>query len=415
MKLKVLFYPLISLLIFCLSSTATVFARGGGGGSGGGGGGGSGGGGSCYSLLSCSILITIYLIIAAIASYTAYKARKARIKKAQEVITAAEAVDPAWNHGALEKRAAYVFSYFQRDWSNFNVDSMQTYLTSEYHKRMVLEMNALRNQGRQNLMEDVEIFGLTILEAEDNADNSKDKFQVEVKARATDSLVDIKTNKYFYTDRSPFTEYWNFIRENGEWKLDTISQATANGFLMEDEIKSFASKNGFYYDADFGWLMMPSKGAIFRKTNFKKSDINNHVIGYFKEKIVEFYTYIPSGKQNRANYLVAQTILPVSYNDILVRKKRSFWNFAPLGLRRIRTESNDFEAKFCLYADRADQINSFVLLAPDFMEEVYNLPFELNIEIVGNLLYFYALKREGIDYEKMLYLLSRAFNSMRIG
>ena len=99
--------------------------------------------------------------------------------------------------------------------------------------------------------------------------------------------------------------------------------------------------------------------------------------------------------------------------EYCVPSRRFLWNFAPRGLRHIKTESNDFNKKFCLYAHPSDQINSFVLLAPDFMEEVYNLPFELNIEIVGSFLYFYVKGRKNVNEDEMMRLLSRAFDSMR--
>src|SRR5207245_9726486 len=54
-----------------------------------------------------------------------------------------------------------------------------------------------------------------------------------------------------------------------------------------------------------------------------------------------------------------------------------------------------------------------LLLAPDFMEEIFKLPFELNIEIVGSFLYFYVKGRRNVDEQEMLRLLSRAFDSDR--
>jgi len=49
------------------------------------------------------------------------------------------------------------------------------------------------------------------------------------------------------------------------------------------------------------------------------------------------------------------------------------------------------------------------------MEEVFNLSFELNIEIVGNFLYFYVKGRKNVNEDEMMRLLSRAFDSMRTG
>ena len=422
--LRVFFY-----LLLLLSFSNEVFARGGGGGSGGGGGGGGGGfgggGGHSSSGSSCAgsglflyicygIQYSFFFIIFGFFLYSVFM-RKRNIKLAKETITKAAAVDPAWNEPALIAMVQKVFIQFQNDWSNFKAEAMKQYCMPEFQKKMALDLAVLLSQNRQNWVNDSRIGAVNIIGAVDDIDNNNDHFIAEISAGAIDQLMDTKTKDILMEDRTPFTEYWTFVRDGDVWKLNKISQSTENSTLIEGNIVSFAEKNNFFYDPDFGWLMMPNKGAIFNKSNFKTSDINNHVIGVFKNKIVEFYTYIPNGNQPNTNYLVAQTTLPVNYNDILVRRKRLFWNFAPNGLRRIETESNDFNKKFCLYAHPNDQINSFVLLAPDFMEEIYNLPFELNIEIVGNFLYFYTKGRKNVNEEEMMRLLSRAFDSMRAG
>ncbi len=406
------------------SSFLYVFARGGGGGSGGG----SGGGGGGWLYLVVFIIGTIY------ASYK----RKQKIKKAKNLLLDAKQADSSWNEGELKQRVSDVFLRFEKDWSDFDIGSMKEYLTESYYKRMVLELNVLQNENRKNLMENCKILSINLWEIKDNPGKENDSFTVEIKASADDSLIDIKNNKLLYKEsmnnnfgtigqydlgyvlkaassrKNVFVEYWDFVREGDVWKLNLIKQKTEDKNKIEIAIVDFSQKNNFFYDPDFGWLMMPNKGVIFRKGNFQVSDINNHVIGYFKDKIVEFYTFIPSAKnQYSRNYIVAQTVLPIQYNDILVRRKRALFNFSPKKLRRIETESNDFNKKFCLWADKADQIKSFELLAPDFMEKIYELPFELNIEIVDNFLYFYAKRRNGINYDKMLEILSLAFDSMK--
>jgi hypothetical protein len=327
----------------------------------------------------------------------------------------AQKSDASWNNEKLIARVGEVFTRFQNDWSNLNAENMRDYLSENYFKRMVLEMNVLKNEGRRNIMENVQLKSAVILEAVDELDNSKDKFVAEVDGKAKDILFDTVLNKNLYVDNDPFTEYWTFVREGENWKLDLIKQATENAAMIENKIAEFSTRNNFFYDPDFGWLMMPNKGVIFKKTSFKNSDINNHVIGYFKGKIIEIFTYVSNTQNDQTfstNYIVAQTVLPKSYNDILVRRKRKFFNFGPRGLRRIRTESNDFDNRFCLWADKNDQATSFELLTPNFMEKIYSLPFELNIEVVGNFLYFYAKSRKDIDYDKMLEILSWAFDEM---
>ena len=264
-------------------------------------------------------------------------------------------------------------------------------------------------------MTNVKLNHLVLLSVNDQEGKDNDSFVMEVNAQATDQLIHTSTEHVIYTDNSPFVEYWEFARSGDIWKLNLIKQATEDASMIEPKIADFAAKNNFFYDPDFGWLMMPNKGVIFGNGSFQYSDVNNHVIGKFKDKIIEIYTFIPKANDNFSlNYVVAQIVLPISYNDILVRRKRSMFNFGPWGLRRIRTESNDFDSKFCLWAHKDDQISSFELLAPDFMEQIYELPFELNIEIVDNFLYFYAKNRNGISYDVMLQILSKAFDSMKM-
>ncbi len=405
-----------SATVLVVSGANLVFARGGGGGSGGGGGGGGGGfggsgrGGSPLELILYAILISIYIWGVSIQ----YQRRKKNIAGVLKEIKRAGDLDPTWDREALEKTIRQTFVRFQKDWTNGASEPMKEYCTPEYAERMRLELAVLAAERRQNRVNTPEVISLTFLDAHDEHKNDTGRFQVELVARANDQLVDLDTNTVLYEDRSRFTEYWNFIRSGDKWLLQRIGQATASSAVVEDRIEAFAQQHQFFYDPDFGWLMMPNKGVIFSRSNFKTSDINNHVIGEYRGKIIELYTFMPSGDEQRGkNYLVAQTTLPVRYNNILVRRKRRFWNFAPWGLRRITTESNEFENKFCLYAAPGDQMSSFVLLSPDFMAEVHDLPFELNIEIVGSFLYFYVDERKNVDENEMFRLLSRAFDSMK--
>lgn len=404
------------LIFLAMAEIALARAGGGGSSSGGGGGGGShssGGSGSGSGSGGLVIFILIMIVVVAMALYNAHL-RKKKIEAAQKAIDEAELKDSAWNEDALKKRIGEVFLRFQNDWSSFNVDSMKEYLTDKYYKRNVLHMNVLKNLGRQNLMNEPKIARLEFMEVVDSDKNSRDRVKVEIKASAKDVLMDTAVNQALYTDNATFVEYWTFVRVGDDWKLDLIEQQTVNNNFLEKGVVDFAKRNNFFYDPDFGWLMMPNKGAIFNKTNFKSSDINNHVVGYFREKIVEFYTYIPyTNTKNPTNYIVAQAILPIRYDDILLKKKK-FWNSDPKGLNRIETESNDFNKKFCLWAAPNDSASSFELLTPNFMEKIYELPFELNIEVVGNVLYFYAESRSNINYDKMLEILSWAFDEMKM-
>ncbi|EKD43864.1 MAG: hypothetical protein ACD_72C00093G0002 [uncultured bacterium] len=400
-------YLTLTTLFTYLFNIQEALARGGGGGSGGGGGGG-GGSGSGGSKISTIIILIVFIPVSIYLSY----ARKKQLEKARRDMALAEQSDGTWNKTEITKRVEKVFYEFQQAWSNLDAQAMKNLLTEEYYKRMVLELNVLKNEGRQNVLKDIKLTALHILNVSDESDNSKDKFLIEVYAKIKDSLIDSQTGKTLFIDNSYFKENWNFVRKNNEWYLDKIDQSTADDYSPEAE--KFAEENNFYYDRDFGWLMMPNKGVLFKKTNFKVSDINHHIIGYYRNKIVEFYQYIP--RPNRTvpkKYLVAQAILPKSYENILIKRKQ-WMNWTPRKLRRMASESVEFNNRFCFYASKNDQINTLELLNPSFMEKIYELPFELNIEIVGNTLYLYTNKYSTQNLPKMLEILSLAFDEMKM-
>ncbi len=346
---------------------------------------------------------------------------KSSAKKGNMSSVPAGYIDPNINKNATEeekrlvKSANKIFVDFQKAWANFDLKLMKQVTSPEYYKKMVLELNVLQNYKRQNLMDDVTILGSYISKNSDYTNG----FTVFFQAKAQDKLVDTgQDNAIIFTDTNPFSEIWTFVKSGRSYVLDKIDETTADASKIDAGIASFASSNGFYYDPDFGWLMMPTRGAIFGPQGFGNADINNHVIGYYgkgqKAKIVEFYTYEPKAGAGLQPITVAQAILPKSYDDILVTEK-SWYNFTPKikGLNKIETESVEFNKKFAVWAANQDKATSFELLATNFMERIYALEFEVNIEVVDNVLYLYS-PGTNINYADMLEVLSWAFDEMKM-
>lgn len=307
------------------------------------------------------------------------------------------------------------FLTFQKAWAEFDLKSMRKITSPEYYQKMVLELNVLQNYGRQNLMDNINIQKSYILKKDDYSSG----YNIYFVASANDKLIDTKENKTIYTDNSAFSEIWTFVKNGKKYVLGGITQTTVEGSKYDPNIAEFAKANDFNYDPDFGWLMMPSRGAIFGPAGFGNADINNHVIGYYKdkkrsEKIVEFYSYEPKAGAGLEPITVAQAILPRSYDDILVTEK-SWYGFKPKakGMTKIETESIEFNKKFAVWAANADKATSFELLATNFMERIYALEFEINIEVVDNVLYIYSPSKN-IQYSDMLKVLSWAFEEMKM-
>ncbi|MBI4142786.1 TIM44-like domain-containing protein [Candidatus Uhrbacteria bacterium] len=341
--------------------------------------------------------------------------RYAKLKRVDAVVAAAATSDRAWDADALLARVRDVFTRFQAAWSARDANALAPLLTESYRKRMVLELAVLQAEHRRNTVERPTIRSLIILDAVNAKDHRADRVTVEVIAQAHDVLRDDANDRVLFTDDAEFTEYWVFAREDGEWQLERIRQSTEDPSRTEQQIIAFAERHGFSYDADFGWLMMPNVGYLFRKSNFKTSDINNHVIGYHRDKVVEFYTFIPKvSEQRTGGFFIAQAVLPKSYHDILIRRRRWWSGFVrPRGLRRITLESPEFNRRFCLWAHPIDQANSLELLHPTFMERVASLPFTLDIELVGNFLYLATKDRKNpAQFDTMLDVLNGAFDEM---
>lgn len=454
-----------------LYSAIEILARGGGGGSGGGSGGG-GGGGELLALLGyipsyyiglavkrvlprkaelivsitsataitilllvltsnsggLGVLVAVMVIIGVWAGwYAAFfgvmEKLKNRIKKTKDQVAVAAASDSAWDSASLKQQYTAIFMQYQKDWSQFNLNSIISYTTPEYARHAGLMLRTLKEMHRTNTMSNIEILQSGIVEMHDSSDDSHDSFQVAFHAKAEDTLWDTRSETALYTDTSEFTEFWTFVRKDDRWLLSGISQGTAEIAAQNSDIKAFAERNGMYYSLDMGWLFLPRRGVLFKGGAFKTSDINNHVVGLYNDNLIQLYTYEPT-----ANYsiLVAQINLPKSYEGILIRRKASFFSAwkppkAPSNYQRYTMEWADFNGHYTVHATNQDSLATFELLNPGFMAYLYDADTNVSIEVADNVVYLYKLVAANkkvvnpIDeYEKLLTILYKAFKELRL-
>lgn len=369
--------------------------------------------GSSFSYVFFGFIALFFFLLIVVKITAAIKLKKNIEYTDKKLEEAYNSGDPKWNKEKLEMAARDIFMRFQKAWGEINIPEMAEILETDFNKRISLELSVLNNEGRRNITEITNIKSIDILKIENIEGDNGDSFLALISAKADDKLIELENNNVLFRDRSSFTESWSFVFQDGKWKLKEIRQATENFWSLNPYIKEFAEKNKFYYNPDFGWLMLPNKGYLFSQSRFGNTDINNHVIGYYKDKIVEFYTMdINIGNNAKESYLIAQAILPIKHNDILIRRK-SLFQFTPKDMRKHELESNDFIKEYNVYSHPDDNITTFELLNPSFMETITKLPFELNIEVVGNTLYL-ETKNSDVSYEKMLEILSLAFDEMKM-
>ena len=398
-------------MLFHITATllTIIFARGGGGGHGGGGhsggsygGGGYGGaGGSGSSSWWEFIPVVIFILIYA---YSAIQGRKNKSKAPKK----SELQWPA-DFGADE--VTKIFLAFQSDWSSFSLKSMQTYTTPQYYYSLSLMLSALDQMGRQNLMENVRLLSCYPINESDDSSVSQGMVVV-VNGSAKDSLIDKLSGNVFYTDTSQFSEYWYFTKIDGAWKLSDITQVTESENVLHPAIQDFAQKNNFLYSGEWGSLLMPTRGELFSKANFARSAINDHVIGTYKNTIIEFYTYLPD-KNYPESHTVAQVILPKSYGQIIVHRNSGILNMTPKGMTKVTLEWPDFNKKYSVFASDTEKVTSLELLNPLYMVKLEELPFVVNIEVVDNVVYLHT-DQALPDYTPMMEILYLAFKEMRM-
>jgi hypothetical protein len=325
--------------------------------------------------------------------------------------------DGAWDKPKLEAIVRGVFDRYQSDWSNNDSKSMEAYLTPAYLYHNQLMIAALKQLKRRNDVISPLIKDLQLVKVADSDDNTKDRFVMYIKAKAHDTLYDINTNEKLFLDSKPFEEYWRFVRSDGEnWRLDGIGQATDNPYMHNNVFATFAREHNYCYSPDWGWLLLPKRGQLFKGGKFGISDINNHVIGMYNNILIQIYNYNPAPNQYiDSNYLIAQVALPKTYGNIVVRKKQRFSFVGTKGLTRVKMEWGEFNQRYEVWASDMERVTSFELLNPSFMVKLQELPFEVNIEVVDNIVYLYSFfnrRLEARNYEVMLSLLHQAFKEI---
>lgn len=375
----------------------------------------------CWFLLQFGVL-GFFVAIGAVAGMGAglysWFSKLKRNKKVAAQLKKSASLDPAWSEEAILQRTKEMFLQYQADWSRRDWQAMGQYMTPAYAQHAALLTAVLRQSKRINTVQNPTIDQIMIVEARDSNDDANDTVTVGITAHSQDILIDEETNKPIFTDRSQFTEYWHLRRSGNAWLLDGIEQATQADWKGDNSLKEFSQRKGYFYSLDMGWLFIPMRGSLFGRARFGVSDINNHIVGIYNNSyLLQLYTYTPVRSGN-GDFLIAQTNVPKSYGNIVVRRKKWTNLTKPKGLQKITMEWGDFNKKYEVFATSYEGATSFELLHPAFMEKLEALPLEVNIEVVDNVVYLYSPQKDSANalrkYEIMLDILQEAYKQMKM-
>lgn len=336
---------------------------------------------------------------------------------AQRSVQQAAASDAVWSPERLTEYAASIFGKFQRDWQQMNVQSIRTYTTKRYANHISLMLYALQQMGRTNQMSNIRIKEVIITSAHDDANDQQDRVSFGILAQANDQLIDTTSGDVLTATTEEFGEQWNFVRHENTWLLDSIDQATEEESMLVRSLRQFAVDNRMYFSPDWGNLLLPTRGQLF-KVGFKNADINNHIIGFWTgDLLVQLYTYRTKEDESGDQYVVGQINLPKSYGGILVERRGKLLSRlkAPRGYNKVSLEWGDFNKRYQVYATDENQVTSFELLNPSFMAWLYDQDIKVNIEVVDNVVYLYAkLSANEQRYESMLEILKRSHKELKM-
>ncbi|NTU69882.1 DUF3137 domain-containing protein [bacterium] len=378
------------------------------------------------------IIFIVFAVFISAVIYERMKIKKIRDnswRHAEMLMSSSSQNDPAWNKTTIIDYTKNVFRAYYSAWASLDPSNLEKFLSDNFLKKTVLEMSVVKGLGRSFVLDLNSDVNITIVEANDNNGNVGDTFTAEITYafKLGTFLNPAKMLRDKKRLLSPnIIEYWKFTREETGWQLDKIwSDYFVRPNLMvagiEENIQNFAQENGFYYDPDFGKIMLPDKGKVFTKYN-EEQGVSNHTIGMWDKKILEFYIYhgcYSSGDSKVcANYVVAQAILPKPYSNMIIESRKSdIALFSNIGssLEKINTESVDFDKQYSVYRNKEDRVNVLELLPPNFMMHLIGLNFPVYIEIVDNILYVGTKhSKNGVGYKEMLEVLCWAFDEMKM-
>lgn len=406
----------LALVIFSFAP-GFGFAGGGGSSSGGGGGGFSSGGGSYSGGSSSSsdddpLIAVIFLVIFVVVAIISSQDSKRKIKQKQSKNNSTP--EEKWIHEA----ATHIFEQYQKDWTDFNYDSIATYATPGYAQHASYMLDLLNNLHRINKVSQLKVNYTCLLNHVDSNTKLPANISVEFGFNGLDEVIDTTKQTILYKNQAHgISETWNFIYDGKSLKLSGISQPTESASHLVKSLADFAKANQLYYSPDWGRYALPSRGLIFGGSTMRISDINNHVIGKWGDLLVQLYTYAETPGTPSSYYLVGQINVPKNYLGVIVKSKKFATHHKPdKNYERFELEWPDFNKRYEVYAARRDALPAFELLNPKFMEYLYDKNLPYNLEVVDNVIYIFANVKHitEADYAELLEILKLAYQELKM-
>lgn len=317
----------------------------------------------------------------------------------------------------IHKDARRIFESYQRDWTDFNLTSIEEYTTPRYFKHASLMLELLQNLHRTNKVSKLKVKNIYLRAPVDQNTKFPIKLNITYHFAGLDEVITDEGKKLYSAYVPSAFETWNFIYDGKTLKLDGISQPTESASHLVKSLAAFAKEKSLFYSPDWGRYALPARGLIFGGTSMKVADINNHVIGK-TPLLTQLYTYAEHpGVTANGYYIVGQINVPKDYLGVVVKSRVFNTGKKPdKSYEKFTLEWNEFNNRYDVYAASRDALPAFELLNPKFMKYLYSKNPSYNLEVVDNVIYIYA-ELQNItekDYAELLEVLEKAYSELKM-
>ncbi|MDO4271501.1 MAG: hypothetical protein Q4C83_00760 [Candidatus Saccharibacteria bacterium] len=386
--------------------------------------------------------------------------RLKQIKQARRQLELAAQKDKMWSREYLLNYVSLIVKLYCSDISNHNIESMRRYVMPRFLELIQMQLRVMTEMKRSYALEvvkDLKSSRFTIVEMNDSVDNQSDFFDMEISFDCLISIFDLDNGAVLSKEPQVYRCLWHFVRDGNVWRLaddrppvGVIDIDKELGIKKIPELQQYATAKQAFYLAQADSTMLPTKGwlcgygnayglgkySLMTREQYRRNHQNrikmeqvnkrlsDYVIGQLPSgEIYQLYNYncVLSDRTNADSkqLLVGQINLPKYYESIIVKNRGMAtceYGYQMEGQERLELEWNDFNKKFYTYISPSMRIPALELLHPAMMEKLVAATFDINIEVVNNTVYCFALKSHIAleDYDYMLDILKLAYDELMI-
>ena len=107
-----------------------------------------------------------------------------------------------------------------------NLVYVKNLISKELYDNYKVQLDFMKTNHEKNVMESIEIKGITIISTEDYKDNSRDAFVAYVEGKMIDYSINELTGKIIKNKKQEsayFADTYHFTRSGNDWILNNIS------------------------------------------------------------------------------------------------------------------------------------------------------------------------------------------------